>query len=102
MRIPTRPHLLLSLGLLFCTVVTPRAFSQAPDETLVRENERLQARVMDLETALAAALARIADLEKSLAATASGGSVAVPVAGVFGEAGTTLEPVLCRGMFCYG
>ncbi len=80
MRIPTRPHLLLSMGLLFCTVVTPRAFSQAPDETLVRENERLQARVMDLETALAAALARIADLEKSLAATASGGSVAVPAA----------------------
>ena len=80
MRLQTRPFLALCLGLLVCGVGSPRAFSQATDEELVRENERLQARVTDLETALAAALARIADLEKSLAVAASGGRVPPPAA----------------------
>lgn len=75
---PTRPLLVLCLGILICGVTTPRAFSQATEENLIRENERLQARVTDLETALAAALARIADLEKSLAAAASGGNAPTP------------------------
>ena len=80
MPISTRPLFVLCLGLLLAGADAPRAFAQATDEDLVRENERLQARVTDLETALAAALARIADLEKSLAATSSGAAAAVPAA----------------------
>lgn len=80
MPIPTRPPFVMLLGLLLVGMVAPPAFSQATDETLVRENERLQARVIDLETALAAALARIADLEKSLATAGSGGNASVPAA----------------------
>jgi hypothetical protein len=80
MRIPNHPLPVLCLGLLLCGIADPRAFSQATDEALVRENERLQARVTDLESALAAALARIADLEKSLATAASGGNASMPAA----------------------
>jgi hypothetical protein len=85
MRIPNHPLPVLCLGLLLCGIADPRAFSQATDEALVRENERLQARVTDLETALAAALARIADLEKSLATTAASGNASLPA--------TTSKPV---------
>lgn len=80
MPIPTRPLLALCLGLLLAGVATPRAYSQATDEDLVRENDRLQARVTDLESALAAALARIAELERSLAATTSGAGPTGPAA----------------------
>ena len=98
MRVPNHPLPALCLGLLLCGIADPRAFSQATDEALVRENERLQARVTDLETdletalaaalarvtdletALAAGLARIADLEKSLATAAAGGNASLPAA----------------------
>lgn len=49
---------------------------QVTDADLVRENERLEAKVGDLTAALEAALARIAELEKALESLKAGGPVA--------------------------
>ncbi|MAD19240.1 MAG: hypothetical protein CMJ52_03350 [Planctomycetaceae bacterium] len=79
MHLSIRPILAVGFASLLCGVATPATFAQNTDGDLARENERLQARVIDLETALAAALARIAELEKSLATAAATGSASTPV-----------------------
>lgn len=74
-----RPFALIAL--LLCSVGVTPSVAQDTTDQLRRHNEQLEAKVADLESALAAARMRIVELENLLATAqpASGGTVTLPV-----------------------
>ena len=79
---PTTFHCLFALGaLLIVSVAAPQSAAQDTTDQLRRQNEQLEAKVADLESALVAARARIAELQNLLSAaqSSSSGGATLPV-----------------------